>query len=218
MKRGVIFAAGSFYGLRQDLGPEDLIIAADAGYRLCRELNIEPNLVIGDFDSMQVQEAHATLSGQEVLPCGTVVRFPVEKDDTDTMLAVRQALEAGCDELHIYGGTGGTRLDHTLANLQTLAFAAYRGARAFLYDQNFVYTVIVNSSIRIERGKEWGLLSVFSMTTESAGVHISGVQYPLEEATLTSGFPLGVSNHIIEPVALVSVRKGCLLVGWETEE
>ena len=83
MKRCFIFAAGTFYGLRERPAPGDLVIAADAGYRVCQQAGIVPDLLLGDFDSMD----------QPDFP--NIRRSPVEKDDTDTMLAVKTALEEG---------------------------------------------------------------------------------------------------------------------------
>ena len=207
MKRCFIFAAGTFYGLRRKPEePEDLVIAADAGYRTCRELGIVPDLLLGDFDSMEQPEDFANIH-----------RSPVEKDDTDTMLAVKTGLEQGCGEFYLYGGTGGRRLDHTLANLQTLLYLRRRGARGYLYDNDFVWTVIENDTIRVDKTVEWGLLSVFCLGDRARGVTETGVQYPLQGAELTAEFPLGVSNHILEPVAMVGVETGALAVGWELE-
>ena len=207
MKRCFIFAAGTFYGLRRKPEePEDLVIAADAGYRTCRELGIVPDLLLGDCDSMEQPEDFANIH-----------RSPVEKDDTDTMLAVKTGLEQGCGEFYLYGGTGGRRLDHTLANLQTLLYLRRRGARGYLYDNDFVWTVIENETIRVDKTVEWGLLSVFCLGDRARGVTETGVQYPLQGAELTAEFPLGVSNHILEPVAMVGVETGALAVGWELE-
>ena len=207
MKRCFIFAAGTFYGLRRKPEePEDLVIAADAGYRTCRELGIVPDLLLGDFDSMEQPEDFANIH-----------RSPVEKDDTDTMLAVKTGLEQGCGEFYLYGGTGGRRLDHTLANLQTLLYLRRRGARGYLYDNDFVWTVIETETRRVHRAVEWGLLSVFCLGDRARGVTETGVQYPLQGAELTAEFPLGVSNHILEPVAMVGVETGALAVGWELE-
>ena len=199
MKRCFIFAAGTFYGLRERPGdPGDVVIAADAGYQVCLEVCVKPDLLIGDFDSMEPPADFAR-----------VRRLPVEKDDTDTLAAIRAGLEEGCTDFLIYGGTGGKRLDHTLANLQSLLFLRRRGARGFLYGDDFLWTVIENEDLRVMRTVEWGLLSVFCLIAEN------GVQYPLEDAVLTSDFPLGVSNHILEPEARISVQKGALAVGWE---
>lgn len=204
MKRCFIFAAGSFYGLRERPAGGDFVIAADAGYRICRQENIIPDLLLGDFDSMEP-------------PAGAehVLRLPVEKDDTDTLAAVRTAIEQKCGIVYLYGGTGGKRLDHTLANLQTLLFLRRRGARGLLYDDDFVWTVIENETLAIRRTVEWGLFSAFCLGDRAEGVDETGFQYPLRNAVLTPDFPLGVSNHILEPEAVVSVRHGALAVGWE---
>ncbi len=206
MKRCFIFAAGTFYGLRERPAAGELVIAADAGYRACLDAGVTPSLLLGDFDSMEQPPDFPN-----------VRRVPVEKDDTDTMLAVKAGLEQGCTEFHLYGGTGGRRLDHTLANLQTLLYLRRRGARGFLYDLDFVWTVLENESITVPRWVPWALLSVFCMGDRALGVEEQGVQYPLSGACLTPEFPLGVSNHILEDSARVAVRQGVLAVGWELE-
>lgn len=204
MNRCFIYAAGSFFGLRERPRPGDLQIAADAGLRLCRELGRTPDLVLGDFDSMDVSEAPAD-----------ALRVPVEKDDTDTGLALREGLRRGCREFFIYGGTGGRRLDHTLANLQSLAFLRENGARGWLYDRDFVYTVIKNETLTLRREVDWGLVSLFALGDRARGVTLTGLQYPLDHAELTCAFPLGVSNHFAEERAAVTVEDGLILVGQE---
>ena len=204
MKRCFIFSAGTYFGLRERPQSGDLVLAADAGYEVCRREGVVPDLVLGDFDSMeQPKDAE------------NVLRVPVEKDDTDTMLAVKTALENGCDTIYLYGGTGGKRLDHTLANLQTLLFIRRRGARGYLYDDDFVWTAVENESLTIRREVEWGLFSAFCLGDRAEGIDEVGFQYPLENASLTPEFPLGVSNHIVEETATITVRSGALIVGWE---
>ena len=204
MNRCFIYAAGSFFGLRERPRPGDLEIAADAGLRLCRQLGRTPDLVLGDFDTMDVSEAPAD-----------ALRVPVEKDDTDTGLALREGLRRGCGEFFIYGGTGGRRLDHTLANLQSLAFLRENGARGWLYDRDFVYTVIKNETLTLRREVDWGLVSLFALGDRARGVTLTGLQYPLDHAELTCAFPLGVSNHFAAETATVTVEDGLLLVGQE---
>ena len=204
MPRCFIYAAGTFYGLRERPRPGDLQIAADAGLLLCQQEGLCPDLVIGDFDSMEL----------EGTPEGCV-RVPVEKDDTDTMLALREGLRRGCDTFYLYGATGGARLDHTLANLQSLAFLLRHGARGYLYDQNFVYTAIENETLALEREVDWGIVSLFSMGDRAEHITLEGLQYPLTDGTIDCGFPLGVSNHIVAPTARITVGRGPLLVGWE---
>ncbi|MFR3923454.1 MAG: thiamine diphosphokinase [Dysosmobacter welbionis] len=128
------------------------MLAADAGYLACRQAGITPDLLLGDVDSMD-----------QPADFDHVRRVPVEKDDTDTMLAVKTGLEQGCGEFYIYGGTGGRRLDHTLANLQTLLYLRRHGARGYLYDNDFVWTAVENETITVEQTVEWGLLSVFCL-------------------------------------------------------
>ena len=169
-----------------------------------RQAGVTPDLVLGDFDSMPAAEA----------PAGSI-RVPVEKDDTDSMLALRAGLERGCREFHIYGGTGGARLDHTLANLQALAFLCRRGARGYLYDRDFVYTVIENETLTLEQTVPWGLVSLFSLGDRAEQVTLTGLQYPLSDGELRCDFPLGVSNHMAADRAVITVGRGPLLVGWE---
>jgi len=204
LKRCFLFAAGTFYGLRERPAPGDLILAADAGCRTCQSLGLQPDLVLGDFDSMPVPE--------DGVP---VLQAPVEKDDTDTLLALRAGLARGCERFYLYGGTGGARSDHTLANLQALAFLRRQGARGYLYDRNFVYTVLENETLTLRREVDWGLVSLFAMEREVRGVSLRGLQYPLTDAVLRSDFPLGVSNHFVAPEAEITVGDGLLLAVWE---
>ncbi len=194
-----IFGAGEFYGYSTKPREGDCVIAADGGYAVCMREGITPRFVIGDFDSLC-----------KVPDVPNTIVFPVEKDDTDMMLAVKKGLELGCREFHLYGGTGG-RLDHTIANLQTLLYLTRRGAQGWLYDKAAVYTVVENSELHLE-AREKGILSVFSMDGTAEGVGISGAQYPLEKGTLTADFPLGVSNHFVGKPVTVSVKQGALLV------
>ena len=91
-----IFGAGSYYGLRSKPDVSDYVIAADGGWRWCRSAGLTPDLLLGDFDSLG-----------EVPAFDHILRVPVEKDDTDMMLAIKKGLERGCREFHLYGGTGG---------------------------------------------------------------------------------------------------------------
>ena len=197
-----IIGAGPFYGLPVAPAPGDYVIAADGGYLHCREAGLVPDLLLGDFDSL------------DALPGDTdVERFPVDKDDTDSMLAMKLGLEKGYRTFHLYGGTGG-RMDHTLANLQGLAYLARQGARGYLYDASFVFTALWNSSLDLP-AREEGIFSVFALGETARGVSILGGRYPLEGGELSPFFPLGVSNHFEGRPVRVSVEKGCLLVGWE---
>jgi len=208
-KKCIIFSAGDFDGLHDELhkvSSDDLIIAADAGYKNCHKSGFTPDIIIGDFDSMDEPSE----------PAKEIIRVPVEKDDTDTMLAIKLGLERDCTEFHLYGATGGTRLDHTIANLQGLAYLANKSARAYIYDNNYVYTSIKDSSITIRKSFDWAIISIFCMGKPAEGVQISGALYPLDNGSLDANFPLGVSNHFGESDSVsISVKEGTLLIAWE---
>ncbi len=194
----VIFCAGGFDGLISPIEKEDYILAADGGYRHVQQLGLTPNGVLGDFDSLGFVPKDAEV-------------FPVEKDDTDAMLAVRHGLKLGYQKFFLYGALEGSRLDHTVANFQTLQFLADRGAQGFLIGKEQIVTVIKNSSLSFLPGAE-GTLSVFCMGADAEGVTLQGVKYPLIKGRLTAGFPLGVSNHFTGESATISVSNGSLLV------
>jgi len=203
MKRCIIFCAADFDCLAAPIGENDWVIAADGGLRHTEKLNITPNIILGDFDSLGF-----TPEGANV--------FPVEKDDTDAMLAVRRGLRLGFREFYLYGSLDGPRLDHTIANFQTLQFLADRGATGYLIGNDYMVTVVKDGHLRFPAGCE-GTISVFCMGADALGVTLKGLHYPLEDGTLTAGFPLGVSNHFTGQEAEISVDKGSLLVLWDRE-
>ena len=198
MARCVIFCAGGFDRPVIPIEKSDLIIAADGGMEHVRKLEITPDVILGDFDSLGY------------VPEGANV-FPVEKDDTDAMLAVRRGLDMGCRKFLLYGCLDGPRLDHTIANLQLLQFLADRGASGILVGLTHMATVVKNGSL-VFPGAPKGILSVFCLGPDARGVTIRGAQYPLEDGCLTAGFPLGVSNHFLNREAEVSVTDGSLLI------
>lgn len=201
MKSCIIFCAGGFDKLIEPVQETDCVLAADGGLAHVQALGLEPDGVLGDFDSLgYVPE--------------TAMVFPVEKDDTDAMLAVRHGLELGCKRFLLYGSLDGPRLDHTVANFQTLQFLADRGATGYLIGIDTVATVIKNETIHFSADAE-GVISVFCMGADAKGVYLSGMKYPLENSSLTAGHPLGVSNHFTGSPATVSVKDGSLLVLWE---
>lgn len=206
MNRCFIFGAGPFFGLPLSPTEEDFLIAADGGLEWCRQENLTPALLLGDFDSLSPDSLTA-------FPW-TVETFPVEKDDTDMMLAVKAGLARGCREFHLYGGLGG-RLDHTLANLQTLLYIARHQGRGYLYGEDWIYTAVENGTFSLPDAPKDTLFSVFCLGADAKGVSIRGAKYPLDHVVLTAAFPLGVSNRFLSGPAEVEVLEGALLVGWE---
>lgn len=201
MKKCVIFCAAGFDSLIRPLSGQELVIAADGGLRHTNRLGLVPGAVLGDFDSLGY------------VPEGANV-YPVEKDDTDAMLAVRLGLEQGCGEFLLYGALDGPRLDHTVANFQALQYLADHDARGILVGKDTLVTVVKNGSLRFSAGCS-GTLSVFCMGSDARGVTLRGLHYPLENGTLTPGFPLGVSNHFTGEEASVTVKNGSLLILWD---
>lgn len=198
MAKCIIFCAGGFSGLAEPAKPEDLVIAADGGLVHTEQLGITPQLILGDFDSLGY------------IPAGAQV-FPAEKDDTDAMLAARAGLDRGFREFVIYGGLEGPRLEHTVANYQTLQFLADRGAEAYLVGENQMVTVLKNGTLRFSADAA-GYLSLFCMGNDAKGITLEGLKYTLTDGSLTAGFPLGVSNQFVGQAASVTVKDGSLLV------
>ena len=134
--------------------------------------------------------------------------------DFDSLGYVRHGLAEGCDTFFLYGSLDGPRLDHTIANIQTLQFIADQGGAGYLIGKDFMLTVVKNGAISFPAGCT-GTVSVFCLGPDARGVTLKGLYYPLEEGTLTSGFPLGVSNHFTGERAEISLREGSLLVLWD---
>lgn len=197
----VIFCAGGFDRLLRPLQKDDLVIAADGGLRHTDALGIRPDIVLGDFDSLGYVPRNSE-------------KYPVEKDDTDTMLAVKRGLSLGFREFLIYGSLDGPRLDHTVANFQTLAFLCDHGARGTLVGLRQQVTLLKNGSMTFPK-RAAGDISVFAFGGDAQGVTIRGLYYPLENGTLTPAFPLGVSNHFTGEEGEVSVENGSLLIVWD---
>ncbi len=178
----------------------DLVIACDAGYIHAQRAEIVPDVLIGDFDSYKGE-----------LPGGPeIIRTKPEKDDTDTMMALKLAIKRGYRRIMLVGALGG-RVDHMLANISLVAFAATKGADLQIVDGHHQIFAVRNGKRRVPKSS-WRNLSVFAFDTECTGVTLRGVKYPLEGATLTNTFALGVSNEFTEDVAEISVESGILIV------
>ena len=174
------------------------IIAADGGYSIVKAMGLTPDLVLGDFDSLYEKPV-----------CREIITAPAEKDDTDTMLAVKIALERGFDDISIAGGIGG-RLDHTFANIQTLAYIKSHEGFGRLIGESDTVELIGEGTYFYKRREEM-YLSLFSYGS-SAVITITGAKYCLDGYRLDNTFPLGVSNEIIDDECSIIVSKGQILV------
>lgn len=180
--------------------PDDVVFCADGGYKAACEMEIKPDLLLGDFDSLDC-----------ALPQNVdIIRYPSRKDDTDMMCAVKEALKRGFLDFLLLGGLGG-RLDHTVANLCVLEFLALRGARAVLRDEKNEAVVISSGRFEIT-GREGETVSVFPFGTSCCTVSYEGLEYPLRQYTLINDTPLGVSNRVLSGNAEVWVHSGHALL------
>lgn len=176
---------------------DDFVLCADGGWKLAKKIGVKPDLVIGDFDSAEAPDS------------GEIERHPVMKDDTDTMLCLKHGLCLGYERFLFVGGMGG-RLDHTMANIQTLTFAAEHGASAEMQDEFCRAAVVRNGKMKI--AKRPGKLSVFALSNRCTGIDVTGTVWELRDGELTNAFPLGVSNEFAADEAVITVRDGALLV------
>ena len=194
--------------------PGDLVLAADGGYRALYSLGYTPDLLLGDFDS---------LGDLPLPPDLPVLRFPARKDDTDTGLALRHGLDRGFRDFALYGCAGG-RVDHLLANLQSMARVSRLGATIRLAAPEYDAWALTGpapdtsapgpaATLTLPDRPGGTLVSVFCHGDRAEGVTLTGLSYPLDGADLTGDFPLGVSNRRLEgQPATVSVRRGTLLI------
>ena len=202
MKTCYIFSAVEMKNNFPNPEQGDMIIAADAGYLNVQRAGLKPDIIIGDFDSSEKPETDAPIE-----------TFPVLKDDTDTMLAIKHGFNSGYKRFAIYGGIGGERTDHTIANIQSLAYIVDHGGEGVLVGENERFVLIKNSRVTLhsEKGRT---LSVFAYGGVAEGISIKGAVYETENLTLSPFFPLGVSNKFKENSVSVGVKKGCILIKW----
>lgn len=199
----VIFAGGeikdiSFIDTDEISG--SFVICADSGYKYAEKLEIVPDMIMGDFDSYT-----------DELPENTeIYRSIPEKDDTDTMLAVKTALSRGFTEIALYGALG-KRFDHAFANIQTLLYAYENGCTMRIIDSDNEITVQGMGGKYYNKRDGW-YFSIFAMTDTAVIGEYSGVKYPLENYVLKSSFPIGVSNEITADNAFLRIDSGIALI------
>lgn len=206
--RCIVIGAGDLTVGEIGLRDEDFVIAVDGGLGYCGVLDVEPDLIVGDFDSVSEQEAEAVKVLEQQIP-DRILRLQPEKDDTDMLVALKEGLARGYRDFRIYAGTGG-RFDHTLANIQCLLYLKNREAVGYLVDGSGMMLIVKNEAIHFNKSLE-GYLSLFSLVEEAKGVSISGMKYPLENGVITNDFPIGISNEFIGEEACVAVEDGTLV-------
>ena len=190
-------------GINERPEEQDIIIAADSGYKTAKLMGIKPHVILGDFDSLDKN----TLNGEKC----EIITVPSEKDFTDTQLAVSEAIKRGAKQITIVGGLSG-RLDHTLSNLAILEDLHSKGIRgATITDGNNRITFLKNDSALILRS-HFKYISLIARSEKVKGVEIDGCKYPLKNAVLTDKYQYAVSNEITGNCAFVAVKKGAVLI------
>ena len=206
-RRCVIVAAGEIHNFeraRVFLRDDDFFIFCDGGLSHAGGLGIKPDVVVGDFDSCDANDLALWKERSEI------VQLPREKDDTDTLFAVKLAVERGYCDFLLLGAMGG-RFDHALGNISILLYLNGLGKKALLIDDYSVMQIVGNEPFYIEDSSSY--FSVLTVAGDVSGVNIKNAKYPLENATLTCDFQLGISNEVLPgKVAEVSVENGRVLV------
>ena len=195
-----IIGAGDPYAGHITVNEKDYVICADGGLRNKHIFSRSPDLIVGDFDSLgEIPEAENT----EV--------YPPEKDDTDMLIAIKKGLQKGYKTFVILGALGGERADHSIANIQNLAYICENGGIGFILHKDTVFTAIKDTELKFSKNCK-GYISVFSLRDESKGVYLKNLKYELDGQSLFSSNPMGVSNEFIGEEASIGVRNGILLV------
>lgn len=204
----IIFANGALSdpdGARAAINTGDVIIAADGGARHCLELGLTPDLVVGDFDSLEAGElAPLEAAGSHL------IRYPAHKDETDLELALGEALARGAERVLVFGALG-ARWDMSLANLLLLSNPAYERVKIELVDGRQRVLMVSPSRPLTVAGQAGDTLSLIPVGGDAEGVETEGLEYPLKGETLQFGVARGVSNVLVGEQARVSLADGLLL-------
>lgn len=202
MKRCVIVGGadiGNYGFIRDALQPDDYIIFCDSGLKHLDALQVQPSLIVGDCDSHENPQLDVETL---VLPC--------EKDDTDTVYAMKEAIKRGFDTFLLIGVVGG-RLDHTLGNVSMLLYLDSLGLKGTIVDDYSEMEIVSSSPVAIE--DKYAFFSLLNISGCARGISIQNAKYPLDNGEITCEYQYGVSNEVLPgKTAVVSVREGKLLL------
>ena len=185
--------------IKAALREDDFLIYCDSGLKHMEALGAQPNLIVGDFDS------HANPQ----MKVETIV-LPCEKDDTDTVYAMKEAIKRGYDDYLLIGVIGG-RLDHTLGNVSMLLYLDSLGKTACIMDDYSDMQIVSDRPAYIE--DSYAFFSLLNVTGTAKGINIENAKYPLRDGEITCEYQYGVSNEVLPgKVACVTVMEGKLLL------
>lgn len=182
----------------------DYTICVDGGSHMAYHYNTIPDIIVGDLDSIN-QSVYQFYVEKKV----PFKKFPAEKDQTDTHIAIDYALKNGATNLTLIGCTG-TRLDHTLANISLLTYIHKQNQSARIIDDHNEITLMENS-LDI-KGNPGDIVSLLPLTEHVDSITLTGFKYSLENGFMTWGNPYGVSNELIQETGTIRAKNGLLLV------
>ena len=202
MKRCVVIGAVEIdFPVHNLIRDTDFVICADKGWQTAEKLGIKVDMIVGDFDSSPMPRTTDA----------SVTVLPVIKDDTDTFHIARYIVENNYTDVLLLGLIGGKRIEHTIANLQTLVYFAENRVNATAMDRYSQIMAIKDGTIELPALAD-KFFSIFSMGDRAQGVSIKGAKYPLDNYTLTNSYPIGVSNEFIGEEVEITVENGTLLL------
>ena len=185
----------------------DCMIAADSGMNFLHRNGLVPDIIAGDFDSVQ----SSSLQYFQGLNNVQVIKLNPMKDDTDTEFVIREAIRRGATEIIVLGATG-TRLDHVLANVNLLGIGLEENVSIELVDAHNRIRMI-DDLLEIKKSNQFGsFVSILPVKGDAKGVSLEGMKYPLQDADIVCFSSLGISNEIVDDTARIIVREGVLLV------
>ena len=185
--------------IREKLRADDYVIFCDSGLKHLENLQVQPSLIVGDFDSHE--NPHFDVE-TIILPC--------EKDDTDTVFAVKEAIKRGFDDFLLIGVIG-ARLDHTLGNVSILLYLDSLGKKGCIIDDYSEMVIVSNKPVSV--CDDYSFFSLLNISGCAKGITITGAKYPLVDGEISCEYQYGVSNEVSPgQVAVVSVKEGKLLL------
>lgn len=204
--KAVIVADGDAVPVDRAIAADaDLLIAADGGALLCSRWGLLPQLVVGDLDSLDADHAD-----QLARVGARVVAHPADKDESDTEIAVRAALDAGADDIVVLAALGGDRLDHELANVLLVAAPELRGRLRLVRGSTTVRALY--GAMRLELSGSPGDLVTLLPLGDATGITTEGLRYPLQQGSLRAGAARGLSNVVVRAGGSVTLDAGALIV------
>lgn len=185
----------------------ETIIAVDNGLKILNEINIKPNHIVGDFDTVDKKILDIYNNDKTI----EIHKYNPIKDNTDTDIAIKLAIELNSDKVIILGGIG-TRIDHVIANIHILKYALDKNIECKIIDENNEIQLINKTTVLNKKAIMKKYISLIPLTESVEGINLKGFKYELEDGRLTIGSSLGVSNEIVEEQAIIEFDSGILIM------